>query len=218
MQPGTARESTEARGPGRARTRRLVLLGVILVGLLVVLFAFQAARTALALREARAQATLLQQQVSSGDLVAARVSARGLLKNAASAHRSSANLLWDAAAKTPVFGRNVEAVQLISFALDEVARDSLPAGLDLVETARTGAFQSKNGSINLAQVRQAAPGVEKAARAARSADRALTRIEPDRLLSPLQAPVAELRDKFAELDRAVGSAASATRLLPGMLG
>jgi hypothetical protein len=184
----------------------------------VVVFAFQAARATLALRQARAQATQLQKQVSSGDEAGARHSLRDLQKSSATAHGASDNVLWDVASHVPVLGDNVEAVQLISSALDAVSRDALPVGLDLVVAAREGSLQEKDGRFDLAELRRITPSVDRAAVTVKMSRRKLASIQPTQLLSPLRRPAFDLQRRFDTLDGAVGSGAAVVRLLPDMLG
>ena len=116
-----------------------------LLGLLVLVFAFQATRTALALRQARVEVAQMRAQVLRGDVADARRTSRELAEHASTAHDSSDGILWDAAAKLPLVGDDVEAVQIISSSLDNLSQDALPVGLDLVETVRGGRCRPTTG-------------------------------------------------------------------------
>lgn len=195
-----------------------MLVCLVATGATILVFAFQVARASLALRNARAQATQVQKQLSSGDLTSARRSLRELSDSTRSARGASDNLLWDGAAKLPGLGPSIEAVQIISAALDEVSQDSLPVTLELITAAQKGSLQSEDGRIDLAEVRRVTPSLVRAAATVKRENRQLAAIEPGRLLSPMRTPAAELKRRFGTLDRSVATAASAARLLPTMLG
>ncbi len=189
-----------------------------LLGVLVLVFAFQAARTALALRQARAEVSQLRAQVLSGDVADARRTSQELAEQARTARDSSDGILWDVAAKLPVVGDDVEAVQIISSSLDNLSQDALPVGLDLVTTMRGGRLQDDDGRFNLELIRRLAPQVSTAAASTEAAESALRPIDPDGLFSPVRKAAVDVRDRVTQLDAGVKSAASATRLLPAMLG
>ena len=189
-----------------------------LLGLLVLVFAFQATRTALALRQARAEVTQIRAQVLRGDVADARRTSRELAEHAHTAHASSDGILWDAAAKLPLVGDDVEAVQIISSTLDNLSQDALPVGLDLVETVRGGRLQGDDGRFDLELITQLAPKVATAAKATAAAERDLRPIDPDGLFSPVSKAASEVQERVTQLNAGVSSANSATRLLPDMLG
>ena len=191
---------------------------LVLLGVAVLVFAFQATRTALALRQARTEATQVRAQVLRGDLPDARRTARELADHASTAHDSSDGILWDAAAKLPFVGDDVEAVQVISSSLDNLSRDALPVGLDLVQTVRGGRLQDDDGRFDLPLLRTLAPKVSTAAQATAAAERDLAPIDPDGLFSPVGKAAAEVQERVTQLNSGVQAADSATRLLPGMLG
>ena len=189
-----------------------------LLGVLVLVFAFQAARTALSLRQARSEATQLRQQLTSGDPTATRRTVRDLAYHASVAHDSSDGFLWDAAARLPYLGADVRAVQAMSSALDTLARNALPGGLDLVTDLREGRLRADDGRFDVQAIDDLAPTVTKIARATRTADRELRPIDPDGLVGPLSGAAREVQDEVRALDSGAQSASSATRLLPAMLG
>ncbi|MET0997786.1 MAG: DUF4012 domain-containing protein, partial [Marmoricola sp.] len=189
-----------------------------LLGVLVLVFAYQATRTALALRQARAEVAQVRAQVLRGDVADARRTAKELAEHASTAHDSSDGILFDVASKLPFVGDDVEAVQLISSSLDRLSQDALPVGLDLVSTVRAGRLQDDDGRFDLALIRRLAPKVSRAAASTAAAERALSPIDPDGLVSPVGKAAREVQERVAQLDSGVSSADAATRLLPDMLG
>ena len=189
-----------------------------LLGVLVLVFAFQAARTALALREARAEAEHLRQQLAADDTAGARRTQRALADHASTAHDSSDGVLWDAAAHVPFLGANVAAVQAMSSALDSLSRDALPGGLDLVSDVREGRLRAEDGRFDVQAIERLAPKVSTVAAATAAADHELRPIDPDELVGPVSKAARDLQDQVHSLNSAVQSADSVTHLLPNMLG
>lgn len=189
-----------------------------LLGVLVLLFAYQAMRTALALRQARTEVSQVRAQVLRGDVADARRTSAELAEHAATAHDSSDGFLWDAASKLPFVGDDVEAVQIISSSLDELSQDALPVGLDLISTVRGGRLQDDDGRFDLELIQSLAPKVSRAASSTAAAETALRPIDPDGLFSPVAKAAREVQDRVAQLNSGVSSADAATRLLPDMLG
>jgi hypothetical protein len=196
----------------------VVLLVLALLGALVLVFAFQAARTALALRQARTEAAQLRQALASDDNIGARRTLRDLTSHASTAHDSTDGVLWGAAAHLPLLGDDVAAVRGMSSALDTLSRGALPGGLDLVSDLRGGRLRADDGRFDVQAIKDLAPEISKIAIATAAAHRELKPIDPDALVGPVGKAASDLQKQVGSLDSGVRSASSVTKLLPNMLG
>lgn len=196
-----------------------MLLILIAFGLLLVLvFAYQASRTALALTRARTEATTLHKHVVGADFVAAQASLDRLRDSTSAARGHSDGLLWSIGAKVPVFGRNVAAVQTTARVLDDAARTSLPTAVELSKAVQEGSFRPREGRLDLAAVTALGPTVDRAAAAMRRQHADLSTIDAPRLLPALRDTLGGLQSQVAGANSAAQASASAVRLLPRMLG
>lgn len=195
----------------------LVLAGVLMV--LVALMAYQGVRTVAALREIRVDAESLSHQFRVGDTAGAEQTSRRIAADGKVAHAQTDNLLWDVAAHVPWVGRNVRAVQVLSRVVDETARSALPSALDVFSVVRReDGLRRRNGSFDLPAIKALAPDFASLSVRLQSAQDELSTIRPDELLSPLAGPVRDVQDKVGSIAGAARSGATATRLLPTMLG
>lgn len=196
-----------------------MLLILIALGLLLVLvFAYQASRTALALTRARTEATTLQTHVVAADFVAAQASLGRLRESTSSARGHSDGLLWSIAGKVPVLGRNVVAVRTTSRVLDDAARTSLPTAVELSKAVQEGRFRPRDGQLDLTAIKELGPTVDRAASALRRQHADLATVDAQRLLPALRDTVGGLQDQVAGANSAAQASSTAVRMLPRMLG
>ena len=84
----------------------------------------------LALREAKNEAHQLSGELRRNDVAAVKETLRTIEAASATARSHSDNLLWDALARVPFLGDDVDAVQVMARALERRLVEGLPAGLD----------------------------------------------------------------------------------------
>ncbi len=92
------------------RGQILLFLGAAL-GVLVIIFAFQASQASTSLRLASNQAEVLQNQIVAGDEEGAKVTLLGFQDSTARARAKTEGPLWSIGAKVPYFGKNISAVR-----------------------------------------------------------------------------------------------------------
>ncbi len=198
--------------------RRAAWIGGLLLLVLAAVFAYQSARTALALNSARRDASTLQAQLVSGDDQGARRTLDRLRGSTSTARKATDGVLWDLGAKLPGVGPDIAAVQTVSAVADAVATTSLPSAIALSGAIQSGSFRAVDGQFDLAAIRRLEPTLGQATTAIDAQSAELQRIDPQRLLPPLAKVVSDLQEKVASAATAADAASRAVRLLPGMLG
>ncbi|MCL3838283.1 DUF4012 domain-containing protein [Aeromicrobium duanguangcaii] len=188
------------------------------VGFALVPFMLEARTVASSLLRAQDEATRLKDQLASGDAEGARDSLSRLQADSAEAHRVSRGGMWDAAAKVPWLGRNVEAVQITSASIDDVASRGLPPVVEAGTALSADSFKPRNGTIDVKALAALAPAVASASDVLeRNADR-IGAIEAESLVGPLVRPVLDLQRQIDDADRAADAASRVMRLAPASLG
>ena len=204
------------------RTRRIVLrvagglaLLVVIAGLVLAYEAFQARD---ALTRAEGQAADLRSHVATGDVDAARSNLAELKDSTREAESATDGPLWYAAAKTPLIGRNFEAVHEVSRVLRAIANDGLSPLVAIADQVNADAFSPRNGRIDISAIRELSPSLQTAERALSRGGRELEAIDADGLLGPLQRPVADVQAKVEDARSTVVAGSKAAQLIPDMLG
>ena len=171
----------------------------------MLVFAFQATRTALALRQARTE-------VSAGPSPG-RPRRRGgcpaYVARAGRPRQHRARLLR----RDPVgrrqrscrsSGDDVEAVQVISSALDHLSQDALPVGLDLVADLRGAGSRATTADSTCELIQQPGSEGHQGRRVHGGGRRDLRPIDPDGLVLARSSKAArEVQDRVAQLDAGV---------------
>lgn len=199
------------------RPLRRALAVVVLATLAAVVWAaVQAWLVARDLQAARGEATAVASELREGNLQGLEPKVDRLREHAGDAARRTDSLTWRALSGLPVVGDDADAVARISGAVDVIAEESLAP---LIETGLDPAtFAPRNGRVPLGPIEKAA---EPLARAAAGFDEARDLLEgADRvgLVDALRKPYDDAMAEVNRGDRAVGAAARAAGLLPGMLG
>ena len=170
------------------------------------------------LKVAAGQVRVLQGQVAEGDYRAARVTLKSLQKHAAAARASTHGPQWSAGRALPWAGPNIRAVQTVSEVIDGLARTAMPPLINATALVDPATMAPVNGRVDLAPLVKAAPDVEAANAQVQAGLRRLDAINPDSLIKPVSAPVADLQTRVSKLALTTATAARAVRLLPPMLG
>ena len=198
--------------------RRVTLLVIALLFVGLAVFVVEAWRAYASLQHARDDVAALQAEVGGGDLAAARSTSHQLSSHARAAHDASDGWLWDLAARLPLMGPDVKAVQVVSHALDDLAGDPLRDSLDLLSRLQGGEFVPKNGRLDLARYERATPLVTRVATAVDDARARIGEVRPQDLLGPLGDVISRLQSELDSVDTAAGAARTAVRLVPDLMG
>ncbi|MDT4921672.1 MAG: hypothetical protein QOI15_2574, partial [Pseudonocardiales bacterium] len=170
------------------------------------------------LQDARASVHLLRQQVSDGDLAAARVTLADLQTSASRAHTWSSGPAWALAGALPGGGNPFESVRGIASAVDTLSSATLPALLDARDTLEPNQLRRADGSIDLAPIEQAAPTLAAADKALADATRQVAGLPEDTWLSPVDHARREMLAELTDIAGTVRSADLGAQILPQMLG
>ncbi|MET1134192.1 MAG: DUF4012 domain-containing protein, partial [Aeromicrobium sp.] len=188
------------------------------VGFALVPFALEAKAVASSLSRAQDRAVALKQQMASGDPENATATLRQMQADTARAHQISRGGMWDAASKVPWLGRNVEAVQVTSAAIDDIAVRGLPPLVDAGSTLSIDSFRPRDGRLDVKTLATMAPAVSTSGGVlAENADR-IRQIDADGLVGPLVRPVMELQRQVEDADRSADAADRVMRLAAASLG
>ncbi|MTB89575.1 DUF4012 domain-containing protein [Aeromicrobium senzhongii] len=188
------------------------------VAFALVPFGLEARTVASSLLRAQDEATRVKDQLAAGDADGARASLARLQSNSAEAHRLSRGGMWDATAKIPWLGRNVEAVQITSASIDDIAARGLPPVVEAGSALSADSFKPRDGKIDVKALAALAPAVASASGVLeQNADR-IGAIEAEGLVGPLVRPVLDLQRQIDEADRAADAASRVMALAPASLG
>jgi hypothetical protein len=206
----------------RRRAVRVVgwTLGALLLAAvaLAALFAVQGYSAYRHLKAAEARIPQLREQVVAGDEAAARKTAAALQEDVAEARDAVHGPHWSVAAKLPVVGPDVVAVQQVTEALDRVATGAVGRAVDVMESVDLARLGPVRGRLNLKPLQQAAPDVVAAHEAVQDAAARVAGIDTRPLLDRVAAPITDLAGRLDQLEEATGTAATAAQLIPPMLG
>ncbi|MFO6452374.1 MULTISPECIES: DUF4012 domain-containing protein [unclassified Aeromicrobium] len=192
--------------------------GLAVAGLALVPLALEAKDVASSLLRAQDQAVALKDQMAAGETEAAAASLERLQASASHAHRTSSGGLWDAAAKVPWLGRNVEAVQVTSASIDDIATRGLPPLVEAGSTLSVQSFKPRDGQVDVKALATLAPAVTEASQVLSENADDIRAIDAERLLGPLVRPVLDLQRQVEDADRAADAAGRVMRLAPAALG
>src|SRR6185437_242627 len=104
----------------------------------------------------------LKQQVESGDAGSAKRTLVSLRRETDAARDETAGPAWSIGTVLPKVGDDMAAARTIAASLDLLADDGLPPLLDAASGLEAAVLAPKNGRIDLAALRQAAPSIAKA--------------------------------------------------------
>lgn len=207
---------------GQSRPRRLVRWSLVVLALsavaLAAVYAWQARTAYLHLTSAQQRVPELRESVLAGDREAAAADAAAFAEDTAAARTAVAGPHWSALSVLPWVGPNVDAVQTVTEAVDDLAADGLPAMLKAAAALDPASLAPREGRIRLGPVEAAGPWVTTAHREAARAAKRLRGIDTEALHEQLRGPVADLSGVLAELDAQTATAATVAELLPAMLG
>ena len=148
------------RSPRRTRLILVVLGAALGVGALTAgWLGLRAWSVRANLQSLAADVPQLQADLSDGKLADADVALRAVAAAAASAKANTDDPIWRVASYLPWAGRQLSAVSAASDAVDDLARNALPALRDAAGTLTPAALTPAKGHLDLARIDAAAPKV-----------------------------------------------------------
>ncbi len=117
-----------------------------------------------ALDDASEQAKTLQEQITDGDTKAAETTLAALQQSTSTARANTDGPLWTGLSKLPFIGDSVDAVQVISTSLDDIAQRGIPPVVKVSSSLDADVFKPKNGRFNLAKLQDSHPPSPRPAR------------------------------------------------------
>lgn len=206
----------------RRRNLRRVLVGCGVALLVVVALgawlAVDAKRAADALQAARGDVRDLQEHVRAGDSDAADTTLVQLQAHASTAALSTSGPVWTLAGSLPWVGQNVDAVQTVAQAVDDLAQHALPSLMQASSLVDPAALAPVGGRVNLAPLQEAAPAIVAADDAVQITAQQLDDLDTSSLLPFVAEPVETLQDQVADVAVTTATASRAAQLVPAMLG
>lgn len=192
------------------------MAGLLVVALLLGLYAaYQAWRVQRDLAAAQDSASALRTAFESGNAASMRVAAADLARSAGDAMDRTDGPLWSAAVAMPVLGDDAEGVRTISRSLHLIATDGvqpLAESVDRFDTVTT------DGRVDVELVRSLASPVAQAHDVFGEAARILSSLDTSGYAESLRSGAESYTEFVTATDRVLGSAETATALLPGIVG
>jgi hypothetical protein len=179
---------------------------------------YQALKARTALQAVASDFQTFSGQLTSGDQAGARKTLADAQENARTARDNTSGPGWWVTGRLPSLGPNVRAVQTLSKVSDNLASRVLPDVVTASGTLQPQKLRPRNGRIDLAPLRKAAPVVERASRRLAVQAQEAQDIDIGPLAPEIARPVEQLQDKITRADQLADRASRAVRLLPPMLG
>ena len=157
------------------------------------------------------------------DIVAGRTQALAdelpaVQADAARARSATSDPVWRLAEHLPGVGDDLAAVHTVAAAVDDVARDALPAIAQLGAVLSAQKVRGTDGRIDLTPLVDAAPTLALADSTTARARDAVDAIDTSRLMDRIAGPVVTVQDGLGKASAALDAATQVATLLPPMLG
>lgn len=189
----------------------------LLLALVGVHLALEAARADRAVHDAEGRLAGLQAAVVAGDDVLAATLLRRLQADARTADRSTSGPLWDAGSRVPWLGRTVAETTVLTRAVRQVSDRVLPSLLVATTDLRPFADGSGNG-VDLAALRRAGPGFEAALRQLRPVLTAVDGLPRHGVLASVDTARRRLSARVHALADGLRDLGATSEVAPAMLG
>ncbi|MEV4659544.1 DUF4012 domain-containing protein [Micromonospora sp. NPDC049301] len=211
------RRRSRSRRRRRARLRR-ALLGALVVGSLLLAsggwIGFRGWQARAHLLNAAGLARELSAQVVGGDTDRALRTLAALQEQAGAARAATTDPGWQLGRRTPIAGDDLDAVQQIAVAIDDLARQAFPTLLrmDLTSLVPT------EGRLDLVRLTAASAELSRVDGAVQRTRRDLAAVPGDQLVSQIRQALTDLRGEIDRLAGLTTAADQGARLLPPLLG
>lgn len=186
---------------------------IIVAGAVYVAFAaWQVQRD---LGRAEDAAAALQRAIEDDDPAAMQAASVEMAEAASSAAERTDSPLWSALSHAPVVGDDVSGVRALSRSFDVVAAGGVPPLLDSLDR-----FEgvTVDGRVDVDLVRRLAAPVSKSHDAFSEGADLVADLDSSGYAGPLRSSFEQYVDFVTATDRALGSAQTATEVLPGLVG
>lgn len=191
-----------------------VFFVLLAFGGVVLMVGSQAFKAKAELEAAIPLAATMQAQFTAGDQAAASRTAREFQSHTAKASATTNGRLWRALEWVPVAGPNLEAVRVVSAAVNDLAVNAVvPASGLSVED-----LKPVNGRVNLEALAAMSGTVESARASINRSSTQLRKLNRGALLGPLEAGIGRLDQALTKADGLLAGVDNAVRLLPDALG
>ena len=223
----TPEEKGEANRRHRAKRRRRLILGWLMLGAGVLILAsvvwvgWRSYQAYSHLQTASNQVSTLQKELedfASVDPAAAAKTVDSLQQETASARSAVDDPIFRAATVTPLLGANLDALREVTLTVDSLATDVMPSLVDIASTLQPSQLAPTNGTIDLSPIERISPLLQNADNAVNDARLRMAAIDRSAVVQPVGDAVANLWKKLDSAADVTGPAARIARLLPPMLG
>jgi cytoskeletal protein RodZ len=223
--PKLPEEKSGDRPPDRRGSRKI--LGWTMVGLGVVILggmAWVGLRTYQAyshLQNASTDVTELQAQltdITNSDPAVIGATVAHLQDESAAAHSAVNDPIYRVATAVPFLGANLDAIRTVTVTVDSLATDVMPSLVNVAQKLQPAEIAPKDGTINLAPIKEISPLLQSADIAVNAALQNLATIDQSSVIQPVGEAVQTLSTKLANAADVTGPGARTARLLPPMLG
>jgi hypothetical protein len=160
----------------------------------------------------------LQSDISAGRTQALADELPTVQADAARARSATSDPVWRLAEHLPVVGDDLAAVHTVAAAVDDVARDALPAIAQLGTVLSAQEVRGTDGRIDLKPLVDAAPTLALADTTTLRARDAVDAIDTSRLMDRIAGPVVKVQEGLGKASAALDAASQVATLLPPMLG
>ncbi|HKT55435.1 MAG TPA: DUF4012 domain-containing protein [Microbacterium sp.] len=196
---GGRHRSGDDRSARRRRRRRIwisvgAVVFVLLVGAGIAGFRFmhEVNQVKASLASAQAGIATLSADMKTGDQKKLSATAGQITGDVESAVQIVDGPLWGIAAQVPMVGQNVDAVRRVTRAVNILAENALPPGLEVVSSLNGDKFALKGGGLNLAPFRKAQDAIPDITDAFRAAQGQIAPINQASLMPVVAKPVAQV--------------------------
>ncbi|WP_258060495.1 MULTISPECIES: DUF4012 domain-containing protein [unclassified Arthrobacter] len=214
----------EIQVPRSQQRRVLVRVGIgfsVLMALTVIcggLLGLQVASVRSKLEQTVQLVPQLQSQLEGRKVEQSRATFEVMRGETAAAKVTATGPLWRAASIVPFLGSNFRAVTKVAVSADDVVSSAVGPLLNEYNSLDWQALSPVDGSINVTQLREAAPALSTARNTVRISHERLTSVDLSTLLPQVADPIRSATQQLEEASTVLATASSAAQLLPSMLG
>lgn len=203
------------------RRQRIVIAGV---GAVIVAaagagwLAYSAVKLSDSLQSASQLVPQLKVAILANDSAKAAVLFGDLKTETREARSAGTGPVWSLAAAIPLIGANFSAATTVAVVADDVTRLGIEPLVDVTQILDWAALVPRNGQMDVEKLAVAGPKIALAAKAVGHSSDRLHSIDTENLLQEIAQPLDEMQNQLASVSGDLDAAASATQLLPSLLG
>lgn len=170
------------------------------------------------LNAANALVTPLKEAISTDNPQAASATLTQLKTHTSAAKQAADDPIWTLASTFPWLGANFGAVAEVARSAEDVTTLGLTPLVHVYSSLDWDRLAPSSAGTDLKPLQAAAPSVTAAAHAVRTSAARLDEIDADGLLPMVAEPLTEAREQLEGVTGALDAAATASQLIPDMLG